>query len=155
VEATAVSYQRGLDRRIALNRTRQVSPVPVHREPACALVPTATLESVVTTRKSAASSFVSWGTPDVAFLTKLYCEVLPRAAPRFVPSRRRSKLPPVLSPKPTASREVVLEIFAISAVAKRPTLRSFSMSALSGRFSGCLTPRRRSWLVSTHCQPSK
>src|SRR5262245_43545205 len=71
-------------------------------------------------RKSVALLFVSTGvvlgqTPSTEGLaplpqtsrSKLYCNVLPLTAGRFVPSRNRSQMPPpVLVPKPTASSRV-------------------------------------------------
>ena len=91
------------------------------------MLPTATVGVVETMAKSVELLLVSCGRPPAPTLrTKLYCEVLPLAAARLVPSRRVSQLVPVLPPNPTASSRVA----AVKAVAElnRPTLASFSMS---------------------------
>src|SRR6185369_17994062 len=60
--------------------------------------------------------------------TKLYCNVLPLIGAKVVPSRNRSQVPPVLVPKPAASRRVTEERLATEDVLNIATFRSSSMS---------------------------
>lgn len=65
--------------------------------PGVPVEPTGVAGVVVTSWKSARLSLPSCGVPDASFLTKLYSEVLPAAAGRFVPSRNKSQLLPVFA----------------------------------------------------------
>jgi hypothetical protein len=103
------------------------------------LSPTPVCGVVETVQKSAALLFVSCTGPVVSLRTKACSEVEPRGASSFVPSLKRSQVPPEPASKPTASRRCAASKLDGLAVLKSPTLRLFWMPAESGRSGVAVT----------------